>query len=276
MREQIQVTEQESIILMAEKVVYSQEPYWGNGSYRQLSLSILHPREYYEQDSRGVYPLIVFFCGGAFQKMDRNVWMPELVRFAKSGYVVASVDYSVLPYTRFPEALKEIKTALRFLRANAKRFSIDTERVAVMGESAGGTLSALMGVTSGTREFDTEEYAEFSSAVQAVVAYYPATNTHVIPEEHYTKFNIRVDHSSYPDICTMIPENCPPMYLLHGLSDEVLPYSQSVNLYEALQEQGIPCDLTLVEGANHADTKFYQTEIKTKVLQFLDKHLKNT
>ncbi len=268
MRERIQISADEKIIFLAETVVFEQKSYWSNVDYRQLCLSILRPREQYQYDEKGVYPLIVFLCGGAFQKMDRNVWIPELVEYAKKGYVIASVDYSVLPYTIYPEALEDVKAAIRYLRANAGRFSIDPERIAVMGESAGGCLSALAAVTSEMREFDKGENCEFSSAVKSAVLFYPATDPLSVSGKS------TVDISGYPDIRTLLTEKCPPIYILHGIKDEEVPYSQSVQLYEKMREMGLVCDLTLIEDAHHADAKFYQDAVKERVIGFLDKYLK--
>lgn len=269
MEEKVQISTEEKIILMADTIVYGQKPYWSSGDYRQQCLSILMTKQQKECTENRVYPLIVFICGGSFQRVQRNVWMPELVEYAKKGYVVASVDYSVLPYTVFPEALEDIKAAIRYLRANASQFSIDPANVGIMGESAGACLALLAAVTSGMQEYDKGENCEYSSSVQTAVAFYPASSPAFLEEP-----KLAVDVSGYPDIRNLVTEQCPPVYLLHGLSDKVIPYTQSVRLYDRLQEMKVKCDLTLIEDADHADDKFFQGQIKNRVCRFLDQYLK--
>lgn len=201
--------------------------------------------------------------------MNRNVWVPELVSYAKKGYIVASVDYSVLPYTKFPEFVIDVKAAIRFLRANADHYGIDADHIAIMGESAGAYISLFVGATSDSCEYDIGEYLGTSSAVQAVVAYYPVVNM----QECVANKNIAdiyVDIHDYPDIMSVVSATCPPTYLLHGLADQQVPSEQSIRLYEQLRHKNAPCKLTLVEGASHADSMFIQPPIKERILNFLN------
>lgn len=121
-------------------------------------------------------PTIVWLCGGAFRVMDRSAWMPELMRYAEAGFVVASVEYRTGNEAVFPAPLIDVKAAIRYLRAHAKEFCVDPEIIISMGESAGGALACLLGVTGEKREFDQGEYQEQSSGVCAVVDYYGLTD----------------------------------------------------------------------------------------------------
>lgn len=272
MKEYIKLQKEEDIIVMADKVVYSQQPYWCDCDMRQLSLSVLHPRMYYSYDTPRRYPLLVFFCGGGFQKTQRNVWMPELVYFAKHGFVVASVDYSVLPYTRFPDCIIDAKAAVRYLKANADRFGIDPARTAVMGESAGGYIAAFLGLTSGMGDYDKGDYPDVSSTVQAVIANYPVIDVQELKNSSAVN-KIRVDTESYPELCGFVGDQCCPVCIFHGNRDDQVPYDQSERFYDALIRNGIPAQLTIVEDANHGDSLFIQPEIKERAVQFLKRYL---
>lgn len=255
------------VIALASEVTYLQKPYWCNCSSESLKISVMRPRSFYPYDpSTGPLPCIVFFCGGAFQKQDRNVWLPELVFFAKHGYTVATVDYSTHAYTRYPEALSDAKAAVRFLRSHAHEFQIDPDRIAAMGESAGGQIACWLGTTG---DDTLTDHAEVSSRVQCCVALYPVTNATAFPAPD----SIRIRMDDFPDTAAKVNKDTPPFFLVHGTKDSQVPYSQSVRMYDALQKANIPSDLLLIEGADHADPRFYSDEVKKQILAFLDRNL---
>lgn len=259
---------EDKMIGLAADIVYMQKMYWCHCSARELKLSFMGPRQHYSYDTPGNCPLIVFLCGGGWQKVDRNAWIPNLVYYTEHGYAVASVDYSVLPYTEYPEQLMEVKAAIRFLRLHADEFHIDPNRISVMGESAGGYLAALAALTGDAAEYKDEHYPEQSDAVQAAVAFYPPVSLQLIDN---SGLRIRVDH--FPDLCDLISNNTPPFMLWHGLADELVPWEQSERLYDALQHAGVNSEYCLIEKANHADALFVQKQVKQRVCSFLDHHL---
>jgi len=258
------------MISLASEIVYMQESYWCDCSARQLKLSFMHPRRYYAYDlSVKANPVLVFLCGGGFKQMDRNVWIPNLVYFAEHGYAVACVEYSVLPDTKHQDQLMEIKTALRFLRANAEELCIDPDRIAIMGESAGAYLAALAAFTGDSDDNPKHLYADQSDSVKACVTWYTSIfplKQAAVPEGCCAK--------DFPDLRNLITSRTPPCLLMHGTEDEQVPCVQSELLYAALQKQAIPCDFYLIKDAHHADPLFVQTEIKQIVCDFLDRYVK--
>lgn len=259
------------MIGLATDIVYQQKMYWCHCSARPLRMSVMAPRQHYPGiDPTGRWPLIVFLCGGAWQKVDHNAWLPNLVAFVEHGYAVASVEYSVLPYTEHPEQVMEIKAAIRYIRAHAEVFSVDPGRIAIMGESAGGYLAGLAALTGDDPQYkDTHDPAQ-SDAVQAAVCWYPPTGLQLMDN---SGLRVRVDN--FPDLCGLVSPKSPPFLLLHGLADSQVPYQQSERLYDALQTAGIRSDLYQIDGADHADCLFVQPEMKGHILDFLDDTLGN-
>lgn len=108
--------------------------------------------------------------GGGWNSGDRPLLIPMAQKLAAEGYVTATVEYRLSPEAGFPAAMLDIKSAIRWLRAKSAKYSIDINKIAVLGSSAGGHLAALTGVTNGWEKFEQQSsYADFSSDVQAIV-----------------------------------------------------------------------------------------------------------
>ena len=98
----------EQVVLMADEIVYGQRKEWCDAGMRQLSLGLLKYRQFYSYDNHKKLPLIIWLCGGAFSEMKRNIWAPEMVNYAKHGYAVALVEYTVNQRMRFPEPIVDV------------------------------------------------------------------------------------------------------------------------------------------------------------------------
>jgi len=133
---------------------------------RELRLDVIVPAPG-EHES---YPAVILIHGGGWRSGDRSQTMPMARRLTGSGYVAVPVEYRLSPEALYPAAIHDLKAAIRWLRANAARFQIDTTRIAALGCSAGGQLAALLGTTNENRSFEGETGSPgHSSAVQAVV-----------------------------------------------------------------------------------------------------------
>ena len=277
MKEEIEVKVTERIIGLATEIEYGHRWDWCSSHYTPLKLSLLRPRRHFYYDPlTEVYPLLVFLCGGGFSEMDRSVWIPELTWFAKHGYAVASVDYSVTARTRFPMQVEDAKAAIRYLRAHAKEFGINAEKIVVMGESAGGYLSGLVTLSGSRTEWDVGENLDMSSAVQGGVCYYPGVDMAKRLLENFTENHdpaknfMPRDVNTYPALQEMVTPDSPPMMILQGDADTQVHYSQADLLYEALEKNGVRNEYYLIHGAEHADAHFVQEEVKEKILKFAD------
>ena len=265
-------------------VTYANVPSWYGATRRDLHMDLIVPKN---RVGHAPCPCIVWFCGGAFRVMDRAVWMPELLRFAEAGFVVASVEYRTGNEAIFPAPLCDAKAAVRFLRAHAGDYCIDPERIVSAGESAGGAIACLLGVTGEDKSLDQGDWLEQSSRVAAVVDYYGLAdmtislkdfegNNDVPPwmlEEtlgvHYTR-----RQAEAASAVKRVSPSAPPHLILQGLDDAVVSPSQSRNYYEKLRENGVTAELLELEGAQHGDDLFFQDEVKDRVLQFLQGTLK--
>jgi acetyl esterase/lipase len=133
---------------------------------RALRLDVFYPMA---KRRRG-YPAVLFIHGGGWRSGDRSQHVPMAQQLAAKGCVTATAEYRLSTEALYPAAVTDLKAAIRWLRANAKDFSIDTTRIAVWGFSAGGQLATLIGTTNGDPAFEgTACNLSHSSSVQAIV-----------------------------------------------------------------------------------------------------------
>lgn len=230
-------------------------------------------------------PAIVFVSGNGWRSIDRAALVPQLAPFAKAGYLVATIDYRIIGEATFPEPLRDVKTAIRFLRANAKMLNLDPERIGIWGNSAGGQLSAMVATTAENKTFDNDKWPGHSSAVQAAVLWYPPTDLSRLPSDgRYVesahlgvdvKDPANADKVKAASPLAYVSAKSAPMLIVHGTADPVVPMAHSEWLHEAMVKAGAPATLLKVEGAGHSFGQVSsQPEVMARVLAFFDKHLK--
>lgn len=167
-----------------------------------------------------------------------------------------------------------------------ERYGIDPERFGVMGESAGGHLTAMTALTGDRKEFDKGDYLEYSSAVQAACPWYlPADISKMprlsdvemmaAPESLLLGKNAALHEAEAMKACPIsyVTKDAPPFLLLHGTNDHTVPYTQGEAMYEALTEASADADLIAIEGADHADLHFFQREVWKIIADFFKEKL---
>ena len=128
---------------------------------------------YLPDEGVGPFPVIVFIHGGAFWGGERRDFqMHYVANGIRRGYAVVSMDHRLSNEAKFPEPVYDVKAAIRFLRANAATYLLDTDHIGVCGASAGGYMVTMLGATGDMDAFEdrTMGNAEYSSAVQCVIS----------------------------------------------------------------------------------------------------------
>ena len=222
-------------------------------------------------------PLVVYVHGGAFMMGDRR-YLPETLRpdqlfeaLVAAGLAVATIDYRHALEAPFPAQLHDAKAAVRYLRAHAEELGISTDRIGAWGESAGGHIAALLGLTGHREDLEgTHGVVGPSSAVDVVVDWYgladmgtmprqppPPQIAALLPEEMRTPPE---DHllrgltgDTLPDASPVnhVRADSPPFLLLHGTADWLVPCAQSEQLAAAMRAAGAPVTFEPVPGAGH-------------------------
>ena len=251
---------------LLDGIAFKQTPYWFDNIFRDLHMSIIQPWG----EPKRLYPVIVWVCGGGWRTMDRSAWLSELSWFAKRGWAVASPEYRTVNEKPLPAALCDIKTAIRYLRSHAKQYGFDPGRIAVMGESAGGHLAALTGLTGDDPRFQDGDCPGVSDRVGAVVDWYGPVSEDILLE-HCRKDAAPGDGQALPlSPLQYIDGHTPPFCILHGTEDSLVPIAESERFFGALRSRGVPARFYAVAGAGHATQEFHQDEIKQLILSFLE------
>lgn len=264
----------EPLIFLMVDITYAHVPYWYGTTIQALKLDLLLPK----QRSQGqLLPVLIWICGGAFQQMDRHAWIPEMVWYAKHGYAVASIQYRIAVDATFPAQVQDTKSAIRFLRAHSREWMLDPERIAVMGESAGGYLACMAGLAG--VEYDVGDWLDQPSNVQAVVDLYGLTdvsdfNIFGTCDEAVRQLFKNMQDPEQLKLASpvhLVSKSSPPFMIIHGDNDQLVPIAQSEALYAALTHAEIPADYYVFKGSDHGTDDFYQPAVRTKILQFLNR-----
>lgn len=234
-------------------------------------------------------PLLVFVQGSAWTTPDFGYELPQLARFAAAGFTVATVGHR--DYTKghpFPAFLQDVKCAIRYLRSHAEEYGIDPARVSIWGTSSGGNTALLVGVTGGDSRYETEEYAGVSDEVNAVVSCFGPTDMEALSRRFFSDQEINpmataLAGSTDPEavmrmLRDMSPvsyvtegKQFPPILLLNGTDDDVVPHSQMEIMYDALKAIGADVTAYYVDDAKH-EGNFWTEEVKQIILDFLQSH----
>jgi acetyl esterase/lipase len=261
---------------------------------------------YLPDEENCLFPVIISIHGGAFKFGDkRDEQIIPMLQGLERGYAVVGINYRLSDEAKFPALVQDIKTAIRWVRANSKEYSFDPDRIAVWGGSAGGYLSLMAGVSSGIRELDEPSLANSDQPdnVNAVVAWFAPTNF-LQMDMHLEEYGIKSpdipvnekhSHSSSPeslllgqtitevpelvrkaDPATYIKKGAPPFLLQHGKSDDIVPYQQSVIFAKRASELLGKDHVTLeiIPNAGHGDPFFNSPKVLNTVYAFLEKVLR--
>lgn len=144
-------------------IVYATLPNTPYGK-RDLHLDLFRP------EKAGKYPALVLVFGGGWRTGSKEAQVPMAQQIAAKGYVTAAIEYRLSPEALYPAGVYDIKAAIRYLRANADKYGIDPDKIAISGSSAGATLAALVGFTGNITKFDGDEgNNDVSAKVQAII-----------------------------------------------------------------------------------------------------------
>lgn len=231
---------------------------------------------------RARLPVVVYVHGGGYVGGSRTMGLPFILAFARGGYFAVTIDYRLAPASRFPAAVHDCKGAIRFLRANAEVLGIDPDRIGVWGHSAGGHLSALLGVSGNQPQLDGAVGPPGTATAVACAVSVSGPSHFDSPTAQARGFldawfgepgepgEARARRVAQAGSAGHVDPEDPPILLVHGEVDRLVPIEHSERLHDALRQAGVETELLRVAGQGHlvAAPRAYR-----RIGEFFDQHL---
>lgn len=247
---------------------------------------------------KGPFPVIVSIHGGAFKKCDKRdeEMIVDMLHGLDKGYAVIGVNYRLSGEAQFPEPVKDIKQAIRFIKDNAKKYHLNKDKIVVWGGSAGGYFTIMAGLIDCYDEFDDDYSSKTNTKIQGLVAWFPPVNF-MNMDNQLKELRLLKSYPDHDDDCspeslfigvpitqnhdmvqkanpeTYLHKDVCPMFIQHGRVDMIVPYLQSQDFVNKAKdicgEDHISYEI--LNGANHGDPLFSTKENLDKVYAFIEK-----
>jgi acetyl esterase/lipase len=262
-----------------EATVMRNIPYVAQPTSRQ-NFDLYLPRNHNEQP----FPLIVWIHGGAWM-MGIKDW-DNVKYLVRHGYAIASIDYRISPENKFPAQIQDCNAALNFILAHATNYGIDPKRFVVGGGSAGGHLALLLGLARGERDFG----ADPSVRPLAILDFFGPADLNKMKDDLLTIHSDKgiellqdagtkllgapveqtPDKAKAASPITYVSAAGPPVLVLQGGNDDLVPAAQSRRLHAALDATGVKNQLIVLDNVGHDGPLFSTPEVESKVMDFLN------
>ena len=242
-------------VSVPEEIVWEKNIEYGNANGQPLHLDLYRPSKLNQP-----VPALLFIHGGAWKSGKRQDYHYYTVAYAKKGYVVATASYRLTEQAPYPAAVQDCKCAVRWLKINAKKYNIDPGKIAVIGGSAGGHLSMMLGYADDPALEGNSGHNGVSSSISAVVNIYGVYDmTARIAKENDAVKNFLQGKSfeEAPELYRQaspmfhLDQTDPPTLILHGTLDEIVPVAQSDRLASHLKRLKIPYTYGRLDGWPH-------------------------
>ena len=253
---------------------------------RRLELLVIQP----PSRESVPFPCIFFVQGSAWhrQKLFKNI--PHLIEFSKRGYVIVIPRYRSSDIAVFPAQIRDIRAAVSFICARAEEYGADPAKLFLWGDSSGAHTVLMAAFT-----YADPAFGPVCSPFRGVVDYYgpvnliemghsPSTIDHWSPDSPEGLLFGRVCVPEHPELSEAADPSrylasdaeIPPVLILHGSKDQLVPFRQSILLYEALKEAGKEAEFYRLAGSGHGGEEFWSPLVLDIVESFIKKHLKKT
>lgn len=248
----------------------------------KLHLNYLYPVNYHQNKK---YPLILHTKGSGWMKQNLGHGLLVYEPIVEKGYCVAEVEYRTLEQVSFPGQVSDSNSALEFLLKNQAQFNFDPDRIILAGDSSGGHTALLQLLTKDDPKYGLTSKINFCGLVD----YYAPTDLSLLEDDDYLnaqmdakmvkerflKLKDKETDNELVKAHRVIPylekiNKLPPILILHGSKDKIVPLAQSQALYEALDKKGSEVEMIVIENVGHVDPSFWAPEVTNSVISFLD------
>ena len=228
----------------------------------QLKLDV-----WYQHDVTTPSPTLVYIHGGGWIFGTKEGSVLQFLPFLEKGWTVVNVEYRMASNSLAPAAVEDTRCALRWVYRNAKQWRFDTTKIVLTGHSAGGHLALITGMLPEGTGLDNQCYGEEKLNVAAIINWFGISDVNDLIKGSNLKNYAAMWMGSQPNAeetarrvspLTYVRSGLPPILSIHGDKDDVVPYSQSLRLHEALDKAKVPNQLLTIKDAGHGG--FSQTD----------------
>ena len=250
---------------------------YGTVNGTQLLLDVYEPAAHGAE----THPAVVLIHGGGWTSFDKSTMRGMGEFLARFGFVAFSVDYRLFKdhENLWPAQLDDVQHAVRWIRANASTYGVNSDRVGAFGHSAGAQLAALLGMED-TRDNSDSALAAYSSKVQAVVDVSGPTDfTQDDPNDEFlSNFlggSFAKDPNAWRDASPAlhVVKDDAPFLIFHGTKDDGIPMSQPQELYDKLKAVGVPVSFLKVNDGHTFRTPEARRELAVESQAFFNRYL---
>jgi acetyl esterase/lipase len=263
------------IVWAEENVAIVPDVVYGHKDGMALTMDVFQPKS---ANGAGV----LFMVSGGWYS---NWTPPEQLKgmfqpLLDEGFTVFAVRHGSSPKYVVPEVVEDVRRSVRFVRAHAGQYGVDSERLGVTGMSAGGHLSLMLGTTGDDGDPSAkDELLHTSDRVAAVVAWCPPTDLQPWVDEkswYYQKFPALRFEADKADDCSpllRVSKDDAPALMIHGDKDDLVPIEHSRKILERFQSNGVPAELLLLEGSDHGFRDVNLERARKATVEWFKKYL---
>jgi acetyl esterase/lipase len=223
----------------------------------ELKLDFYRPR-----GASGPLPTALLFHGGGYRaESTKEAFALNVVPWLQMGWNAVNVEYRSSGVALAPAAVEDARCALRWVVQNAKQYNVDTDRIVITGQSAGGHIASVTGMLPESAGLDRRCPGREPLKVAAIVSWYGVFDYTTLVEDPTRDYAVswigpqpnRMEIAKLVSPMTYVRKGLPPTIHIHGDADPTVPYEQGVREVEALKKVGVPAELVTVPGGRHGN-----------------------
>ncbi len=225
--------------------------------------------DYYAPMGTGKHPIAIIIHGGGYRRGNSRSGSEAYCAdfLAPAGYAVFSINYRLAPQYPYPYMVQDVERAIRYLRYNAKQWNAEPNEIALVGGSAGGFLSNMVGLRGAAGDPNAADPVDRESAkVQAVVSLFAQSSFATVPlnSDVHALLDPLIQQKGKQEALreaspiTYVSKNAPPFLQILGDKDEYIPFTEATNLDAALKKDGVSSKIIRIPGGSHGTGGWYK------------------